>query len=53
MNEDGSVEVHDNVVFKANTAEENGGAVSLPIDLHFVLPNWCFAMGYARLDLIR
>ena len=29
----GTLEVHDNVVFEANTAASDGGAVSLPFDL--------------------
>jgi len=44
----GVLEVHDNVVFEANTAGSYGGAVSLQLDtLHFFLL-WCFATGFAR-----
>jgi predicted outer membrane repeat protein len=38
MSTDGVLEVHDNVVFKANTAETgDGGAVSLPFNIVFHL----------------
>ena len=45
MNQNGSLEVHDNVMFQANTAEDNGGAVSLPIDIGFVLAVLVFCDG--------
>ena len=32
MHTGGVLEVHDNVVFEANTAGSDGGAVSLPFD---------------------
>ena len=38
MRNDGLLEVHDNVTFEANTAEVEGGAVSLPISIGFHLP---------------
>jgi len=34
----GVLKVHDNVVFEANTADEGGGAVSLPFDTVLLLP---------------
>jgi len=34
--------VHDNVVFEANTAEESGGAVSLPFEIGSHLPGVVF-----------
>ena len=34
----GVLEVHDNVVFEANTAGDNGGAVSPPFDTVALLP---------------
>ena len=38
MSSDGVLEVHDNVVFMANTAASDGGAVSLPSEIGFDLP---------------
>ena len=38
LDEDGVLEVHDNVVFKANTAQLWGGAVSLASEIGFDLP---------------
>jgi len=38
----GELEVHDNVVFKANTAVDDGGAVSLPFDTVLLLPSVVF-----------
>ncbi len=34
----GVLEVHDNVVFEANTAGDNGGAVTLPLITVLLLP---------------
>jgi len=50
----GELTVHDNVVFEANTAEDDGGAVSLPFDTVFYsFLLWCFVIGFARFGLIR
>jgi hypothetical protein len=38
MSGDGELAVHDNVVFEANTAAEDGGAVSRPLEIGFTLP---------------
>ena len=49
---DGVLEVHDNVVFEANTAEESGGAVSLPFEIGSHLPGvalWV-TVGTGRFD---
>ena len=35
----GELEVHDNVVFEANTAGSNGGAVSIPFEIGSHLPD--------------
>ena len=45
------LEVHDNVMFEANTAESNGGAVSLPFDTISSFTLWWFATGFARFRL--
>jgi len=37
MSTGGVLEVHDNVTIEANTAGDNGGAVSLPIEIVFLL----------------
>ena len=42
MYSDGVLEVHDNVVFEANTAVDDGGAVSLPFDTVLLLPSVVF-----------
>ncbi len=43
MYTEGVLDVHDNVVFEANTAELYGGAVSLPleIDFHLMIVTFC------------
>ena len=38
MSSGGVLEVHDTVVFEVNTAEDNGGAVSLPFVTVALLP---------------
>ena len=38
MSGDGELAVHDNVVFEANTAGGDGGAVSRPLEIGFTLP---------------
>jgi predicted outer membrane repeat protein len=38
MSDGGVLAVHDNVVFEANTAAEDGGAVSRPLEIGFTLP---------------
>ena len=37
MSTGGVLEVHDNVTIEANTAGDDGGAVSLPIEIGFLL----------------
>ena len=52
MYSDGVLEVHATVVFEANTAADNGGAVSLPFVTVALFPVWCFSTGFARARLI-
>ena len=40
MQDGGTLMVHGNVVFEANTAENYGGAVSLPFDIGFTFPSF-------------
>jgi len=49
---DGELTVHDNVVFEANTAGDDGGAASFPFDTLHSFLFWCFATGFARVGLI-
>ena len=42
MSTNGLLEVHDNVVFRANTAEEDGGAVRPPLEIGFQLARAVF-----------
>ena len=42
MNTGGVLEVHGNVVFEANTAGDDGGAVSLPFVTGLLLPSVVF-----------
>ena len=48
MYTDGVLEVHDNVTFEANTAVQDGGAVSLPIEIGF----HPFSFSFSRVGLI-
>jgi len=41
MHSGGALEVHDNVMFEVNTADD-GGAVSLPFDTGLLLPSVVF-----------
>jgi len=51
MYTDGELAVHDNVVFKANTAAVHGGVVSLPLEIGFTLP--AFLLFFYRLLFYR
>jgi len=55
MYSSGVLEVHDNVVFEANTAGSDGGAVSLPFDIVFLLLAAVFFYGVCGgwFDLLR
>jgi hypothetical protein len=47
----GVLEAHDNVVFEANTAGEDGGAVSLPHETFSSFLFGCFATSFAKSGL--
>ena len=49
------LEVHDNVTFEANTAEHEGGAVSLPSEIDSHLPGvvFCDRVCQGSLDSLR
>ena len=51
----GELELHDNVVFEANTAVDDGGAVSLPFDTVLLLPSVVFCDWFCEnwFDLLR
>ena len=55
MYSDGVLEVHDNVVFEANTAGDDGGAVSLLFDTVSLLPAVVFCDWFCEnwFDLLR
>ena len=55
MYDGGVLEVHDNVTFEANTAEVNGGAVSLHFEIGSHLPGvvFCDRVCQGRLVSLR
>jgi len=55
MSSKGVLEVHDNVVFEANSAAYSGGAVSLPLEIgvHLTIALFCDRFCEGRFDSLR
>ena len=55
MSTEGVLEVHGNVTLKANTAGDDGGAVSLPLEIgfHLTILIFCDILCESRFDSLR